>query len=165
MARMQGRNDQIVMSLMELRGNPATPSNVAAALETMNANYVEEFGREMKLVKDGAVSGKYEHDVETFYVASQKGLGSIIGVRDAFYDNAEQILASASAAARTSFTVALVGLLAVLIASAGLIVMVRRRPGVQGQHDPGRPAHGREAGRERRQDAPRPGARRADPRF
>ena len=127
MARMQGRNDQIVMSLMELRGNPATPSNVAAALETMNANYVEEFGREMKLVKDGAVSGKYEHDVETFYVASQKGLGSIIGVRDAFYDNAEQILASASAAARTSFTVALVGLLAVLIASAGLIVMVRRR--------------------------------------
>jgi methyl-accepting chemotaxis protein len=127
MARMQGRNDQIVMSLMELRGNPATPSNVAAALETMNASYVEEFGREMKLVKDGAVSGKYEHDVETFYVASQKGLGSIIGVRDAFYDNAEQILASASAAARTSFTVALVGLLAVLIASAGLIVMVRRR--------------------------------------
>jgi methyl-accepting chemotaxis protein len=127
MARMQGRNDQIVMSLMELRGNPATPSNVAAALETMNASYVEEFGREMKLVKDGAVSGKYEHDVETFYVASQKGLGSIIGVRDAFYDNAEQILSGASAAARTSFTVALVGLLAVLIASAGLIVMVRRR--------------------------------------
>ncbi|MCP3382752.1 methyl-accepting chemotaxis protein [Bradyrhizobium sp. CCGUVB4N] len=127
MARMQGRNDQIVMSLMELRGNPATPSNVAAALETMNTSYVEEFGREMKLVKDGALSGKYEHDVETFYVASQKGLGSIIGVRDAFYDNAEQILSGASAAARTSFTIALVGLLAVLIASAGLIVMVRRR--------------------------------------
>jgi methyl-accepting chemotaxis protein len=127
MARMQGRNDQIVMSLMELRGNAATPANVAAALETMNSNYVEEFGREMKLVKDGAVSGKYEHDVETFYVASQKGLGSIIGVRDAFYDNAEQILAGASSAARTSFTIALAGLLAVLIASAGLIVMVRRR--------------------------------------
>ncbi|TYL87501.1 HAMP domain-containing protein [Bradyrhizobium rifense] len=127
MARMQGRNDQIVMSLMELRGNPATPANVAAAIETMNASYVEEFGREMKLVKDGAISGKYEHDVETFYVASQKGLGSIIGVRDAFYDNAEQILSGASAAARTSFTVALAGLLAVLIASAGLIVMVRRR--------------------------------------
>jgi len=127
MARMQGRNDQIVMSLTELRGNPATPANVAAALETMNSNYVEEFGREMKLVKDGALSGKYEHDVETFYVASQKGLGSIIGVRDAFYDNAEQILAGASSAARTSFTIALVGLLAVLIASAGLIVMVHRR--------------------------------------
>ncbi|WP_426609172.1 methyl-accepting chemotaxis protein [Bradyrhizobium sp. McL0616] len=127
MARMQGRNDQIVMSLTELRGNPATPSNVAAALETMNSSYVEEFGREMKLVKDGAVSGKYEHDVEAFYVASQRGLGSIIGVRDAFYDNAEQILAGASSAARTSFTIALAGLLAVLIASAGLIVMVRRR--------------------------------------
>ncbi|HEX9214045.1 MAG TPA: methyl-accepting chemotaxis protein, partial [Bradyrhizobium sp.] len=29
-ARSQGRNDQIVMSLQELRGNPATPANVAA---------------------------------------------------------------------------------------------------------------------------------------
>ncbi|MGD4927045.1 HAMP domain-containing protein, partial [Xanthomonas citri pv. citri] len=66
-------------------------------------------------------------DVETYYAASQKGLGSIIGVRDALYDNAEQILAGASSAARTSFSIALVGLVAVLIASAGLIVMVRRR--------------------------------------
>ncbi len=126
-ARMQGRNDQLVMSLMELRGNPTTPANVAASLETLNSAYVETFGRELKLVKDGAASGKYEIDVETFYQGSQRGLGSVIGVRDAFYDNAEQILAGASAAARTSFTIALVGLLAVLIASAGLIAMVRRR--------------------------------------
>jgi methyl-accepting chemotaxis protein len=126
-ARMQGRNDQLVTSLMELRGNPTTPANVAASLETLNSAYVEVFGRELKLVKDGAASGKYEIDVETFYTGSQRGLGSIIGVRDAFYDNAEQILSGASAAARTSFTIALVGLLAVLIASAGLIVMVRRR--------------------------------------
>ncbi|PSO17363.1 HAMP domain-containing methyl-accepting chemotaxis protein [Bradyrhizobium sp. MOS003] len=126
-ARMQGRSDQIVMSLMELRGHPATPANVSTALETMNSRYVEEFGRELKLVKDGAVSGKYEHDVDTYYAASQKGLGSIIGVRDALYDNAEQILAGASSAARMSFTIALLGLVAVLIASAGLIVMVRRR--------------------------------------
>src|SRR3954466_519173 len=74
-ARMQGRSDQIALSLMELRGNPATPANVGAALETMNSRYVEEFGRELKLVKDGAASGKYEHDVETYYAASQKGLG------------------------------------------------------------------------------------------
>jgi methyl-accepting chemotaxis protein len=93
----------------------------------MNLVYVEAFGREQKLVKDGAVSGKYEHDVDTYYVESQRGLGAIIGVRDAFYDNAEQILAGAASAAHTSFTVALAGLLAVLIASAGLIVMVRRR--------------------------------------
>ncbi|WP_298880539.1 HAMP domain-containing methyl-accepting chemotaxis protein [uncultured Bradyrhizobium sp.] len=126
-ARMQGRNDQLVMSLMELRGNPATPANVGAALEALNSGYVEEFGRELKMVKDGAASGKYEHDVETYYAASQRGLGTIISVRDAFYDNAEQILAGASAAARTSFTIALVGLFAVLIASAGLIAMVRRR--------------------------------------
>ncbi|MFX6019155.1 hypothetical protein ABTF08_19960, partial [Acinetobacter baumannii] len=87
----------------------------------------EEFGREMKLVKDGSINGKYDHDVDAFYVASQKGLGSIIGVRDAFYDNAEQIPAGAFSAARTSFTIALAGLLAVLVASVGLIVMVRRR--------------------------------------
>jgi methyl-accepting chemotaxis protein len=126
-ARMQGRSDQIVMSLMELRGNPATPANVGSALDTMNSRYVEEFGRELKMVKDGAVSGKYEHDVDTYYAASQKGLGSIIGVRDALYDNAEQILTGASAAARTSFTIALLGLAAVLIASVGLVAMVRRR--------------------------------------
>lgn len=126
-ARSQGRADQITMSLMELRGNPATPANVAAALEKLNSIYVEEFGRELKLVKEGAVSGKYEHDVEAYYVASQRGLGSIIGVRDALYDNAEQILGSASSAARTSFVIALAVLIAVLVASVGLVVMVRRR--------------------------------------
>ncbi|WP_369724132.1 methyl-accepting chemotaxis protein [Bradyrhizobium sp. LLZ17] len=126
-ARSQGRNDQIVMSLQELRGNPATPANVAAALETLESAYVEGFGRELKLVKDGAASGKYEHDLDIYYPASQRGLGAIIGVRDAFYDNAEQILAGASSAARTSFTVALAGLIAVLIASVGLVVTVRRR--------------------------------------
>ena len=125
--RSQGRNDQLVMALLELRGNPATPANVAAALEKFNSIYVEEFGRELKLVKDGAISGKYEHDMETYYAATQRGLSTIIEVRDAFYDNAEQILAGASSAARTSFIIALAGLAAVLIASAGLIVMVRRR--------------------------------------
>ena len=52
------------MSLQELRGNPATPANVAAALEKMNEAYVKRFGKELKLVKEGAVSGKYEHDVD-----------------------------------------------------------------------------------------------------
>ena len=126
-SRSQGRNDQIVMALLELRGNPATPANVAAALEKFNAVYIEEFGRELKLVKDGAISGKYEHDMDTYYAATQRGLGTIIEVRDALYDNAEQILAGASSAARTSFTVALLGLVAVLIASIGLVVTVRRR--------------------------------------
>ncbi|MEY9465462.1 hypothetical protein ABH973_005875 [Bradyrhizobium ottawaense] len=93
--RSQGRNDQLVMALLELRGNPATPANVGAALEKFNSIYVEEFGRELKLVKDGAVSGKYEHDMDTYYAATQRGLSTIIEVRDAFYDNAEQILAGA----------------------------------------------------------------------
>jgi len=40
-SRSQGRNDQIVMALLELRGNPATPANVAAALEKSAARAAE----------------------------------------------------------------------------------------------------------------------------
>jgi methyl-accepting chemotaxis protein len=126
-SRSQGRSDQIQMSLMELRGNPATPTNVAAALEKFNSDYVERFGRELKLIKEGATSGKYEHGADAFYVESQRGLGSIIEVRDAFFENAAQILADASSSARLSFLIALAGLAAVLVASVGLVAMVRRR--------------------------------------
>jgi methyl-accepting chemotaxis protein len=127
LSRSQGRNDQILMSLQELKGNPATPANVAAALGKMNDAYVERFGQEQKLVKEGAISGKYEHDVDTYYAESQRGLAAVVEVRDAFYDNAEQILSSAYSAARFSFVIALGGLLAVAIASGGLVTMVRRR--------------------------------------
>ena len=126
-SRSQGRNDQILMSLQELRGNPTTPANVAAALDKMNAGYVDRFGKELKLVKDGAISGKYEHDMDTYYAETQLGLATIITVRDAFYDNAEQVLGEAYSSARFSFLIALAGLIAVTAASAGLIVMVRRR--------------------------------------
>ena len=126
-SRSQGRNDQILMSLQELRGNPSTPANVAAALDKMNAGYVERFGKELKLVKDGAISGKYERDVDSYYAETQLGLATIITVRDAFYDNAEQGLGEAYSSARFSFLVALAGLIAVVTASAALIVMVRRR--------------------------------------
>ena len=125
--RVQGRTDQILSSLQELRGNPATPPNVAAALGKMNEDYVERFGKELKMVKDGAISGQYEHDADAFFVESQRGLASVIGVRDAFYDNAEQILSAAYSAARLSFMIALAGLAAVAIASAAMVVMVRRR--------------------------------------
>ncbi len=54
-------------------------------------------------------------------------MATIVGVRDAFYDNAEQVLGSAWSAARFSFLVALAGLIAVVIASAGLVMMVSRR--------------------------------------
>ena len=127
LSRSQGRNDQILMSLQELKGNPATPANVAAALGKMNDAYVERFGQEQKLVKEGAISGKYEHDVDTYYAESQRGLAAVVEVRDAFYDNAEQILSSAYSAARASFVIALGGLIAVVIASVGLVTMVRRR--------------------------------------
>jgi methyl-accepting chemotaxis protein len=126
-SRSQGRSDQILMSLQELRGNPTTPANVTAALEKMNSAFVDDFGRELKLSKDGAVSGKYEHDVDAFYAASQRGLGAVIEVRDAFYDNAEQILGTAHSSARLSFLIALAGLATVLGASVGLVAMVRRR--------------------------------------
>jgi methyl-accepting chemotaxis protein len=127
LSRSQGRNDQILSSLQELRGNPATPANVAAALTKMNEVYVERFGQEQKLVKEGAVNGKYEHDVDTYFAESQRGLGTIVEVRDAFYDNAEHILGSAYSDARFSFLVALAGLVAVAGASVGLVTMVRRR--------------------------------------
>jgi methyl-accepting chemotaxis protein len=125
--RSQGRNDQILISLQGLRGNLATPANVAAALGKMNDAYVERFGQELKLVKEGAVSGNYAHDVDTYFIESQRGLGTIIEVRDAFYDNAEQILGSAYSSARFSFLIALAGLIAVAVASAGLVMTVRRR--------------------------------------
>src|SRR5207245_10676337 len=93
----------------------------------MNEDFVERFGKELKLVKDGAISGKYEHDVDTYFAETQKGLAAVIAVREAFYDNAEQILGAAWSSARTSFLIALPGLIAVIAASAGLILMVRRR--------------------------------------
>jgi len=127
MNRAQGRVDQLLMSLQDLKDKPATPANVAAALSRMNEVYVERFGQELKLAKEGAISGKYEHDVATFYEMSQLGLTTIIGVRDAFYDNAEQVLSAAYSTARFSFLIALAGLIAVVVASAGLVMMVRRR--------------------------------------
>ena len=127
MSRSQGRADQILTSLQELRGNPATPVNVAAALDRMNAAYVDRFGNELKMAREGAGSGKYEHDVGIYYAESQHGLSSVIEVRDAFYDNAEQVLSSAYSSARLSFLIALAGLIAVATASAGLVIMVRRR--------------------------------------
>ncbi len=127
LSRAQGRNDQILMSLQELKGNPATPANVTAALAKMNEAYVERLGQELKMVKEGAISGKYEHDVDTYYAETQRGLGAVVEVRDAFYDNAEHILGSAYSAARFSFLIALLGLAAVAAASAGLVMMVRRR--------------------------------------
>lgn len=127
LSRVQGRTDQILMSLQELRGNPATPANVAAALGKMNEAYVERFGKELKMVKEGAVTGKYEHDADAYFVESQLGLGAIIEVRDAFYENAEQVLAAGYSAARFSFLIALAGLAAVAISSAALVMMVHRR--------------------------------------
>ena len=102
MSRSQGRNDQILMSLQDLRNNPATPANIFAALGKMNDAYVDSFGKEMKLAKDGAATGKYEHDVDAFFVELQRGLGSIITVRDAFYDNAERILGDLCISPRAS---------------------------------------------------------------
>jgi methyl-accepting chemotaxis protein len=126
-SRTQGASDQIQASLLELRGNPATPANVAVALQKMQEIYVDRFGKELKLVKAGALSGKYEHDVDTYFAETQLGLATVIGVRDAFYDNAEELLTAAYRSARVSFVVALLVLLAVAAASAGMVVMVRRR--------------------------------------
>lgn len=125
--RMQGRSDQILLALEELRASPATPENVAASLRQMNEAYVQRFGQELKMAKEGAASGKYEHDADTFFVESQRGLNAIIAVRDAFYDHADLILSSAYSAARASFLLTLAIFLAFAVGSAALIAMIRRR--------------------------------------
>ena len=124
--QVQGKADQALIPLTELRGNANTPAKIAAALDGMYETYINRFGQELKLVKAGSVSGQYEHDVVKFFVESQLGLNSIIAVRDAFYDNAEEILNVAYSVARTSFLIALVVLAAVIAASAGLVLMIRR---------------------------------------
>ena len=123
----QGRTDQLLLQLQELKNSPATPANVVAALDALDQDFVKNLGQELKYAKDGAASGKFEHDVDTFYEISQRGLNAAIGVRDAFYDNAAQLLDAAYSSARLSFLIALAGLLAVAAASAGLVMMVRRR--------------------------------------
>jgi methyl-accepting chemotaxis protein len=127
LSRSNGRTEQVLSTLQELRRNPATPANVTAALGKLQSDYVERFGGELKFAREGAISGKYEHDVDTFYVESQVGLAAVITVRDAFYDNAEQGLETAYSSARFSFLIALAGLIVLAAASCGLIVMVNRR--------------------------------------
>jgi methyl-accepting chemotaxis protein len=127
LSRSQARTDQILSSLQELRSNPATPPNVVAVLDRMNATYVERFGQELRMIKEGADSGRYEHGMDIFFGLSQRGLATIVEVRDAFYDNADQVLAAAYSAARLSFLIALGGLAAVTIASVVLVRLVRRR--------------------------------------
>jgi methyl-accepting chemotaxis protein len=123
----QGRTDQLLLQLQELKNSPATPANVVAALNVLDQEFVKNLGQELKFAKEGATSGKFEHDVETFYEISQRGLNAAIGVRDAFYDNAAQLLDAAYSSMRVSFLIALAGFVAVAFASTGLVMMVRRR--------------------------------------
>ena len=127
LAHSNGRTEQLISTLEALRKNPTTPANVRAALEKMQADYIERFGKSLKFAREGAISGKYEQDVNTFYDESQIGLAAIIVVRDSFYDNAEQGLELAYSSAHFSFLVALFGLIAVAAAGCGMIVMVSRR--------------------------------------
>jgi methyl-accepting chemotaxis protein len=126
-ARSNGRTEQLLAPLETLRKNPTAPVNVRAALDKMQADYVERFGKSLTLAREGALSGKYEQDVTTYYDESQVGLAAIITVRDAFQDNAAQGLEAAYSSAHFSFLVALAGLIAVIAAGAGMIVMVSRR--------------------------------------
>ncbi len=127
LSRVQGRSDQILASLQSLRGVATTPANVSSALEKMNAAYVDRFGKELKMVKDGAASGKFEHNVDTYYAESQRGLGAIIEVRDAFYANAEQILEEARSSAGFGLILALCGVAILGVADVAAVIVVRRR--------------------------------------
>jgi methyl-accepting chemotaxis protein len=125
--RAQGRADQVLLPLMELKGNPSTPANVTAALTRLDKDFVQGLGQELKLVEEGAVTGKYAHDVTTFYDVSQIGLNAAIVVRDAFYEHAELVLDAAYSSARFSFMIAVAGLIAFAVSSVLLVMMVRRR--------------------------------------
>lgn len=127
LARSSGRTEQILSTLQELRNNPTTPSNIISALAMVQADYVERFGKQLRLAAEGSVSGKYQTDLDTFHAESQVGLAAIISVREAFYDNAERHLAAAYSAAHLSFVIALVGLIAVVGASVGFVLIIRRR--------------------------------------
>ena len=197
LSRSNGRTEQILSTLQELRKNPATPANVTAALGKLQSDYVERFGGELKFAREGAISGRYEHDVDTFYVESQVGLAAVIAVREAFYDNAEQGLEAAYSSARRpdrprrrklqpdrhgqspyphphrradgAHVAACRGRRR--RGNPGRRARRRdrrdgsRRAGIQGQQDQRRPARRRQGSRERRQDAPRPRARRSHARF
>ena len=54
LSRSNGRTEQILSTLQELRKNPATPANVTAALGKMQSDYVERFGSELKFAREGA---------------------------------------------------------------------------------------------------------------
>jgi methyl-accepting chemotaxis protein len=125
--RMQGRVDQVWSELAVLIGKPDLSANVAKALDTTKAVYIGAFGDELKLAHQGAVTGKYQHDIATFYDESQKGLSAIMGLREAFYDSGSAFLDTASADARLGFLIALGGLLAFLIVCLSMIAMVRLR--------------------------------------
>jgi methyl-accepting chemotaxis protein len=126
-SQSNGRTAQLLAELQELSKNPSTPANVSAALGKLQSDYVERFGGELKLAEEGAATGKYQHDIDTYYKESQIGLATIVKVRDAFYDNAEQGLEAAYSSARFSFLVTLAGLIMVAAAGCGMIVMVSRR--------------------------------------
>ena len=127
MSKSQGSVEQILSSLSGLKDNPDTPANVRQALDVMQEDYVKRFGQEMKLAQAGAYGGQYAHDVDTFYKESQVGLAAVIGVREAFYDNAGALLDEAYGGARFRFFAALAGLAAVVGAGIVMIIMVRRR--------------------------------------
>jgi methyl-accepting chemotaxis protein len=119
-ARAQAQADLMLGSLLELRADPSTAPNVKAAIEKMNTLYVERLGGVLKALRDSAETGKFTMDVDSYYKVAQEGLISIIHVREAFYENAEQELADSRAQAATSFQLALAGLLLALMAGAGI---------------------------------------------
>lgn len=127
LARFTGRTEQIIATLQELRAETSIPATVMASLAKMQSEYVDRFGKQLKIAEDGAASGQYQTDVDTFHSAAQNAYEAIVSLRDAFYENAEKGLADDYFSARLSFAVALAGLLTVVAGSTALLVLVRRR--------------------------------------
>ena len=127
-SRSQGRADQILMSLQELRGNPGDAGQCGRGAGQ------DERGlcRSLRQGAEARQGRRHQRQIRTRCRHLLRGDRSSASapsstVRNAFYDNAEQVLGAAYSSARFSFLIALAGLVAVAAASAVLIVMVRRR--------------------------------------
>jgi methyl-accepting chemotaxis protein len=111
---------------MPLRTADTTPVKAREALEQVKSLYVERFIPVMERVLADALAGRSSIDAVAYYAESQKGLNSILLVRDAFYAAAQDILDQNFGSAQAGFMMAS-ACLALILAIAGILVLVVQR--------------------------------------
>ena len=124
--RATARCLQALTPFEEISRSPNTPDKLRAAMERMKSGFVDDLGGEWKTIEKDAETGRFHTDSPSYFKKSQPALATIIGLRDAFYEEAAQTLADHYATARTRFFVALAALLIVLGVSALTVAFVLR---------------------------------------